>query len=159
MTRTTLASLAVAALCATPLAADIMVTDAYVRSAMSTAKSAAAFMIIHNTAEAPDRLIAVESDIAARVELHTHISSGDGVMQMREDEDGFDIPADGIHALERGADHVMFMGLSSPMEDGASVPVRLIFEKAGVIDLDLPVRIGNSHDAMDGGDHGAHKNH
>ena len=41
--------------------------------------------------------------------------------------------------LKRGGDHVMFMGLTGPMNDGESVTVTLQFEKAGEITMDIPV--------------------
>ena len=47
--------------------------------------------------------------------------------------------AGGSHALKRGGDHVMFMGLSQPFEPGVTVPVVLEFEKAGEIRVEIPV--------------------
>lgn len=117
----------------------IEISDAYARASSPNAKSGAAFMVLTNHAAAEDRLIGAESPAAARVELHTHIQTGDGVMQMREDEDGFEIPAGGSHMLMRGGDHVMFMGLTRPFEQGAMIPVTLTFEKAGAISVEIPV--------------------
>ncbi len=66
------------------------------------AKSGAAFMSFDNSADADDRLIGVTSDAAQRVELHTHMDIGNGVMQMIEVEDGMVIPAGGVaHADAR----------------------------------------------------------
>lgn len=121
------------------LAADIAVEDAYARASSPVAKSGAAFMTIRNTGAEDDRLVAARSDIAARVELHTHIDAGNGVMQMREDPDGFEVPAGGTAMLARGGDHVMFMGLKDPMEHGATVTVTLVFEKAGEMEVEIPV--------------------
>ncbi len=120
-------------------AADITIEDAYARSSTAMSKSGAAFMTIVNAGAGDDRLIGAASDIAARVELHTHIQDENGVMLMREDEDGFPIPAGGSHALARGGDHVMFMGLTAPLEHGDTVALTLTFEKAGEITLTVPV--------------------
>ena len=60
-------------------------------------------------------------------------------MRMRHVEDGFDIPAGETYALERGGDHVMFMGLTRPMLDGEIVEVILVFEKAGEVTAEIPV--------------------
>ncbi len=136
--RTLLAALAALTL-ASPALAEITVTDAYVRAAMPGAPSAAAFMIINNSGAEDDRLISVSSSIAEQTELHTHMHGADGVMKMVAVEDGFVIPAGGTHALERGGDHVMFMGLKQPLENGQSVILDLNFEKAGVQQLTLPV--------------------
>lgn len=127
-------------------AGDIMISDAYARSASPSAKSGAAFLTIMNHGAEDDRLIDASSDIAAKVELHTHIDGGDGVMLMRHDEDGFEIPAGGMHALARGGDHVMFMGLTDPMKQGDVVTVTLTFEKAGEMVVEIPVDLERQAD-------------
>ncbi len=119
--------------------AKIVVEDAYARSAMRSASSGAAFMVLMNRGEADDRLVDVRSDIARRVELHTNISDANGVMKMVRIEGGIAIPAGGRHALARGGDHVMFMGLKEPLEQGGTVPLTLVFEKAGEIEIEVPV--------------------
>ncbi len=131
--------------------ADILVHDAYARTAMPNAPTGAAFMTLENTGDSDDRLIGVRSDAAARVELHSHVAQGDGVMKMVHVQDGFAVPAHGSHALARGGDHVMFMGLVAPFEQGATVPVTLTFENAGDIAVDIPVDLDRAPDA---GGHG-----
>ena len=161
------AFIAGAALCvaASPLFAEITVSDAYARA--SNTKAGAAFMVIENSSDQADRLIKARSDVSARVELHTHMETGDGVMKMVHVEEGFEIPAGGKHMLMRGGDHVMFMGLTAPFEQDAVVPVTLVFEKAGEVQVDVPVDLmrkaahgghghGNGHGHGDGsGDHGS----
>jgi copper(I)-binding protein len=61
--------------------AHMMIKDAYALAASPNAKAGAAFMEITNHSETADRLVAARSDVAARVELHTHIEK-DGVMRM-----------------------------------------------------------------------------
>lgn len=135
----TLAAAVATAFMAFPAFADtIEIKDAYARSGSPMAKSGAAFMQIHNTAAADDRLIKAETDSAMRVELHTHIIE-DGVARMREVEGGFVIPAGGTHSLERGADHVMMMGLTTGFVHGEEVTLTLIFENAGEITLTIPI--------------------
>ncbi|MGY3439269.1 MULTISPECIES: copper chaperone PCu(A)C [unclassified Marinovum] len=119
------------------LAADISIQDAYARA--SNPQAGAAFLVIHNSGPESDRLIAVTSDAAKRVEIHTHKEIADGVMQMMQLEDGIPIPAGTSHALARGGDHVMFMGLTAPFEPGGVVPVVLTFETAGEIAVEIPV--------------------
>lgn len=139
-----LAALAVPLCLAGPtLAQDIEVVDAHARTSFSGAPAGAAFMTIANSGEADDRLVSARSDAAARVELHTHIDAGDGVMRMRRVEDGIPVPAGGAAVLERGGDHIMFMGIGAPWEAGGTVRVTLHFESGGEIALDLPIRIGD----------------
>lgn len=130
---------AIIALSAAPLWADITVHDAYARAATSMSTSGAAFMVIENTGSADDRLIAVKAPVAERAELHTHEEDANGVMRMREVEEGFVIPAGGSHALKRGGDHVMFLGLTESLSDGDTVPVTLVFEEAGEVTVEVPV--------------------
>jgi len=137
----TFRSIAVAAAiaCAMPaFAQGITVEDAYARSASPTAKTGAAFMQIVNDGE-DDRLIGVASPAADVVQLHTHIESGDGVMQMKHAEDGFDMPAGSTLSMERGGKHVMLMGLTAPLAQGDLVPLTLSFEKAGDMTVDVAV--------------------
>ena len=135
--KTTLtAGAAILSIASAAFAGDITIDDAYARSSGKNAKAGAAFMTITNSGE-DDRLIGVTSDVAARVELHTHKENADGVMQMLHVEEGFDLPAGAEHHLKRGGDHVMFMGLNQPFEHGATVPVTLIFEKAGEMTLEI----------------------
>jgi len=127
------------ALSSTALWADgITISDAYARSATPSAMSGAAFMVITNESDAPDRLIDVRSDAATRVELHTHIMT-DGVMQMTHLAEGREIAAGETHMLERGGDHVMFMGLASGWRQGDLVHLTLVFEKGGEVELGIPV--------------------
>lgn len=150
MKRHLTAALAVMLLAA-PALAEIMVSDAYVRSSTPTSASGAAFMTLMNEGDEDDRLIAVSSDVAARVELHTHSEDENGVMRMSEIEDGIALPAGGMHQLARGGDHVMFMGLTGPLEQGSEIAVTLTFEKAGEMQVMIPV----DHERKP--DHGAMK--
>ena len=120
-------------------AEGIEVQDAYAISAGPAAPTGAAFMVIHNQGDAPDRLIDVRSDAAARVELHTHRENADGVMQMIHVAEGFDLPADGEILMERGGHHVMLMGLTAPLEQGAVFTITLVFEQAGEVPVDVTV--------------------
>lgn len=121
------------------LAGEISVKDAYMRSSTPSSVTGAAFLILVNAGTTDDRLIAAASEIAERVELHTHKQDANGVMQMMEVEEGFAVPAEGMHALKRGGDHIMFMGLKRPLEQGEEIAVTLTFEKAGEMQVLIPV--------------------
>lgn len=114
------------------------VTDSYARSASANAKTGAAFITLMNMSGEDDRLVGVASPAAKRVELHTHIET-DGVMQMVHVEEGFPVAAGNMIEMQRGGQHVMFMGLVDGFEQGEMVPVTLTFEKAGEMDIMVPV--------------------
>ncbi len=158
MTQTRVLGAALAAALALPGAAlaDITVEDPYARASTPTAKSGAAFMQIVNAAATPDRLIAARSDIAERVEIHTHLEDANGVMRMVEVEDGIEIPASGKAMLMRGGDHVMFMGLTEPLEQDKIVDVTLVFEQAGEITIEIPVDLNRQPMHGAHGGHGGH---
>lgn len=134
MIRMTLAALAVV----TPAMAwaqdGLEIRDAYVRSA--NPKTAAAFLVVENRGGADCRLTGASSDAAEMVELHTHAEQ-DGVMKMQKVEGGIAIPAGGEHALARGGDHVMLMGLKKPLTDGDIVALTLDFGPCGTQQLDV----------------------
>lgn len=139
-----LRSLLFIAALAWPLAAAagdtaILVEDAFARASSPTAKAGAAFMLLTNTTDSDDRLLGAASDAAMRVELHTHVADDGGVMRMRPLEGGVALPAKGSHALARGGDHLMFMGLTRPFLDGDTITVTLTFEIAGEIEVEIPV--------------------
>ncbi|RWR51477.1 copper chaperone PCu(A)C [Sinirhodobacter ferrireducens] len=165
MFRTSLLATAAAVFLAVPaLAGDITIKDPYAIASTAMSKSGAAFMTIENAGASDDRLVGVASDIAERVELHTHIADANGVMKMVEVKEGFPVPAHGEHVLQRGSDHVMFLGLKQPLNDGDTVHVVLTFEKAGEVPVDIPVDLKRVPAAsapaagqmnMNGMDHGA----
>ncbi|MCP5071799.1 MAG: copper chaperone PCu(A)C [Rhodobacteraceae bacterium] len=117
----------------------ISVEDAYVRSSGASAMTGAGFMTIVNHGDENDRLIAVSTVVAKMAELHTHIEDANGMMMMRPVEGGFEVPAGGEHHLKRGGDHVMLMGLTTPLEQGDLVTIVLTFEKAGEVTVVVPV--------------------
>lgn len=120
-------------------AGPIMVSDSYARSTGPLAKAGAAYMKIMNHSKKDDRLISVYSDIAKKTELHTHLKSDNGVMKMLLIDKGIEIGAMKEHALVRGGEHIMFMGLKEPFENGKIIPVTLLFEKAGEVNIEVVV--------------------
>jgi len=147
-------TLVAALLAATPALADIEIVDPYARASGMSAKAGAAFFEIRNTGDTDDRLVDAAANISQRVELHTHKDMGDGVMKMMHVPEGFAVPAGGSHTLQRGGDHVMFMGLKEPMEQGDVINVTLTFEQAGDVVVEIPVDLERKpmHGAMNHGD-------
>ena len=146
------ASLAIA----TPALADgtITIADPYAISAMPTAKTGATFMMITNTGGADDRLVSVSGDIAERIETHTHEAGADGMMKMIHVEDGFVIPAGGSLMLQRGAEHIMMLGLTRPLVQDETFTLTLTFEIAGDVVVEIPVDLNERPGAGMGHGHG-----
>jgi copper(I)-binding protein len=76
-----------------------------------------------------DRLTAVSSPVAKKVELHTMSMEG-GVMRMRPLA-AIDIPAGQTGTLSPGGMHIMLLGLTQPLREGQSFPLTLSFDHAG----------------------------
>ncbi|KNG95643.1 hypothetical protein ATO11_00500 [Pseudaestuariivita atlantica] len=117
----------------------LILRDGFARAATPAAKAGAAFVVIENPTDMPDRLLAASTDAAKRVELHTHSMTDSGVMRMLHLPEGFEIPAGGQLVLERGGHHVMMMGLTRGLADGDAVEVTFTFERAGPVTVTLPV--------------------
>jgi len=139
----------------------VHVMDPYARASTGMSQSGAAFMRIVNHAGTDKRLIEAQSDVAQRVELHTHKEDANGVMRMIEVEEGFVIPANGEHELARGGDHVMFLGLNRALNHGDMVNLTLIFEDGEVVDVVVPVDLERTPQtaAPMGHNHSGHMQH
>lgn len=111
------------------------------------AKTAAGYMAVSNNGNASDRLIGVETPIAKAAKIHTS-EMKDGVVRMTH-VPSLEVPADDTVVLEPGGLHVMFMGLTTVLDDDQMYPATLIFEKAGPITIEFMI-----DDTRD--DHGNH---
>lgn len=139
----------------------VQVMEPYARASTGMSQSGAAFMRIVNHTSTDKRLVAVQSEVAQRVELHTHKEDANGVMRMIAVEEGFVIPANGEHALARGGDHVMFLGLSRPLNHGDTVNLTLIFDDGDSVDVVIPVDLERPPEAAApmGPNHSGHMQH
>lgn len=115
----------------------LRIEQPFARATAPTARAGGAYMTIVNSGASPDRLVRAESAVAARVELHTVIKDGD-VMRMRE-VPGIDVPANGKAMLAPGGFHIMLMELKAPLKAGDSAAITLVFEKAGRIEVAVPI--------------------
>lgn len=102
--------------------------DAYARS--TNPRVGAVFLTLENHREVVCTLQSVATDAAERAELHTHSEQG-GVMSMGRIDGGVPVAAGQSHALARGGDHIMLLGLTRPLADGDTVALTLDFGDCG----------------------------
>jgi copper(I)-binding protein len=126
----------------------IAIEKPFSRATPGGAQVAAGYMTIVNKGAVADRLIAVASPAADKVQVH-EMSMDGGVMKMRELPNGLPIEAGKSVSLAPGGYHLMMMGLKAPLKAGDKVPVTLTFEKAGKVDVTLEVQsIGGARPGM-----------
>lgn len=110
----------------------------WARATPPTAPTGGGYLSVKNTGTEPDRLISVSSPGAETVQVHEMKMDGN-VMRMRELEHPLEIKPGETVTLAPGGMHLMMMGLKAPLKQGEKVPLTLVFEKAGKIDVELAV--------------------
>lgn len=109
------------------------------RATPKSATVAVGYLQIRNTGTVPDRLVGGSVAIARRVEIH-EMSVDGGVMKMREVKNGLEIKPGETVELSPGGSHLMFNGLTQPVEQGKPIRGTLVFEKAGTDEIEYAVK-------------------
>ena len=115
----------------------ITVEHAWARATPGGARTGAAYMTLINSGASTDRLLSATTPVADQVQFHKE-TEDNGVSRMRE-----------VHNVERSPGgkiifkpsemHMMIVGLKQPLTEGQTFPLTLQFEKAGKIDLTIPI--------------------
>jgi len=124
---------------------DLTITGGFSRATLPNAPVGGGFLTIANGGSVGDRLVAAETDVAGRVEIH-EMAMTDGVMTMRALPDGLTIPAGGTVELKPGGLHLMFMDLKDRLVEGGTLPLTLTFEHAGEVTVPLAIGAANAKD-------------
>jgi copper(I)-binding protein len=102
--------------------------------------SSAFYLVIKNSGTAADKLIAAKTTACGRLEL-MDMAMNNGQMEMVTiDGQSIEVPAGGSVELKPGGKHVMCMMKKSEFAVGAKVPVTLVFEKTGEIQVQADIR-------------------
>lgn len=107
-------------------------------SAIRSAKAGAAYFTLVNLGAEPDRLIGAATPRAGKAGLHNHVMD-QGVMKMLPVA-AIEVSPGAPIVLEPGGLHVMLMGLTAPLEEGATFPLTLIFENAGAVEIEVTIQ-------------------
>ena len=105
------------------------ISHPWTRATAPTAKAGGGYLVITNKGTTPDRLVAAQSTASQKVEIH-------------------EMKMDGSVMVKPGGYHIMFMELKAPLAKDTKVPVTLVFEKAGKIDVDFAVQAAGSGEPM-----------
>ncbi|MDH5464552.1 MAG: copper chaperone PCu(A)C [Thiovulaceae bacterium] len=119
-------------------AAALSVSNGYVRATPPGVPNSAAFMQLQNHAKHDISVMSAHSNIAKKVELHTH-DMVNGEMQMYQVKK-IDIPANGKTILQPGGFHIMLLGLHKPLKIGSLVGLTLTLYSGEEIKIKIPVK-------------------
>jgi periplasmic copper chaperone A len=119
-------------------AGSLQIQHPWSRATPKGATVAGGYMKIVNTGSTPDRLIGGSTAAAPKFEIHEMSMEG-GVMKMRMLPKGIEIKPGQTVELKPGGYHLMFVGITAPLEQGKRVKGTLEFEKAGKIEVEYAV--------------------
>ncbi|MFI5033345.1 MAG: copper chaperone PCu(A)C [Reyranellales bacterium] len=110
----------------------------WARATPPTAPTGGGYLSVKNTGTTPDRLMSASSPAAGAVQVHQMKMEG-SIMRMRELDGPLEIKPGETVTLAPGGLHLMMLGLKEPLKQGENVPLTLVFEKAGKVDVELAV--------------------
>ncbi|ADC89825.1 protein of unknown function DUF461 [Thermocrinis albus DSM 14484] len=111
----------------------VEVRDAWVRAVPPVSKVSAAYMVLKNNGDKPEKLLSASSSVAHHVELH---ETQDGKMRRVK---FIEIPPGSQVELKPGGYHIMLIGLKKPLKEGEKVSITLHFE-SGKLTVEAPVK-------------------
>ncbi len=124
----------------------IIVERPWARATPAGARTGAVYVTLINNGSSNDSLLSAATPVADQVQFHS-ASEENGVSRMREMRTVEVTPGARV-AFSPGGLHIMVVGLKQPLKEGQSFPLTLNFEKAGKIDVMVPIaKVG----AMQGG--------
>jgi hypothetical protein len=133
------------------LAADIEISDAWVREAPPGTKVMAAYLSIYNASENTDTLTDISSNCCKFVEIHQSLIK-DGKMEMRERKGLLLPPARSID-FTPGDLHVMLIKPRRRFRDGDNIELEFTFLHSAPVKINAPVKKAT------GAEHEHHSSH
>ena len=131
-------------------AADLNVSDPWIREAPPGASVVAMYMLLQNPGDTEQVLTAVSSPASDTVEIHRTLHL-DGIASM-EQQHSVSIPAGGQLAFEAGGYHIMVIN-PAPLKAGDKVPFTLQMQDGSSVVIEAEVR------RVMGGDPHQHHHH
>src|SRR5258708_893141 len=121
----------------TSAANPIVVEQPWARATPGGEKTGAAYMTLINNGRSVDRLLGATTPLADKVQFHKE-TEDNGVSRMRQVQSMELEPAAKI-IFKPGELHMMIVGLKQPLTEGKTFPLTLQFEKAGNIEVTVPI--------------------
>jgi hypothetical protein len=132
-------AIGMAALATTAVAdpAGISVERSWARASTPASKTAAAYMTVINNSGVAVRLVGASTPAAETAQFHIE-NDDNGVMRMRR-VSAIDIKSGARFSFKPGGTHVMLVGVKEPLREGETLPLTLDFNKAGKLQVDIPI--------------------
>ena len=116
----------------------LQIKDAFARATNPGQSVGGGYLTIENPNVTADKLMSVTFAKATSVQIHEMKMEGDRMIM--RDIGTLAIPAKSKVELKPGGYHLMLMGLKEPLNDGDTIAISLQFEKAGKVDVNMPVK-------------------
>lgn len=117
---------------------ELEVSEAWASATIGPTRTSALYLVILNKSNRTERLTGAETPVADSIEFHFNVRDGD-VLRMRR-VSAIEIPPGENLVMRQGGLHGMLLRLQRPLKDGESLPVSLLFETAGKVDVVTDVR-------------------
>lgn len=101
------------------------ILDVWSKPTIQGQKVGVAYLTLENHDDVVRTLTGVSSDVAGRIEIHTHLHE-EGVMKMRKLEQ-LEVPAKGSSHFKPGGLHLMLFDLKQPLQEGESFELQFTF--------------------------------
>ena len=117
---------------------SVVVEGPWARASIGTMRPGVTYLTVRNEGSEPIALIGLRADISGMASIHETRTNTDGVSSMVPAEE-IVIPAGGLIALEPGGYHAMLMQLQSPLVEGETFPLTLLFSDGMELDVIVPI--------------------
>lgn len=118
---------------------ELDVSEVWTRPSTPSTFNAAFYMTIHNRGSRADSLIVAESEACGEIQLHESAVDDQGVMSMHQITEIVISPQQTVE-LQAGGLHLMCLDRKEDFKAGAAIPLILIFEEAGRLDVAADVK-------------------
>ena len=126
-------------------AGDIHIQSPWARALPPTSPNGAVYLTLTNHGAHPDKLVSASTDVAERVEVHSHVLE-DGMMKMRRVESVILPPHKNV-LFAPGGRHIMLIGLKQPLAAGDQFWLLLEFDQAGQTLVEVVVQMADAEGA------------
>jgi copper(I)-binding protein len=117
---------------------DVMIYDAWMRAPIDVTNSSAAYMTLEVVGDQADRLLAVQTPAAEKTELRTYWM--EGCFAHRPQVEAIEISPGKQTVLDPGGPHIVLVDVQRALVAGKTIPLTLTFEKAGSVEIRVPVQ-------------------